>query len=88
MNRELELAFYNRLAACLSLHLYLLTLSSVSVDEIGFVLHSIKQHFSIQLHTHIYICTHKLRVGAEPSRGLVAAEAGVCLSRLLRSRRG
>lgn len=54
------------------------------------VFHSIKQHFNIQLHTHIYICTHKpcVCVGAEHSRGLVAAEAGVCLSRLLRSRRG
>lgn len=92
MNHELELAFYKRLTVCFSL----CSLSPHSIicicggnNNSVTVFHSIKQHFNIQLHTPTqYMYTHSVCVGAEYSCGQVAAEAGVCLSRLLRSRRG
>lgn len=53
------------------------------------VFHSIKQHFNIRSHTRTQCMhTHTVFEDAEYSCGLVAAEAGVCLNRLLRSRRG
>lgn len=96
MNHELELAFHNRLTVSLTCSVALSPRSIICFcgwnSMCVTVFHSIKQHFNMQLHTPI--CTHKLwlecrrHVGGEHSRGLVAAEAGVCLSRLLRSRRG
>lgn len=77
------------------------SLSFASADEITFSWQSFtawkKKHFSIQLPTHtdtVYAYTHThtyvyiVCVCALCSCGLAAAEAGVCLSRLLRSSRG